>query len=209
MRCQRKSEETMTTFTYTRVSTNSQDKASQEIGIDNYMAKNAITTATSYNEKCSGKIPWRERLIAEVFIDGRAGDQLIVSEISRIGRSIADVLNFLEVATSYDLKVIAVKNNIVFDGSLNSKIFATVLGLAAEIERDFIRLRTIEGMANARARGSIIGRPRGQAKTLKLDKTGEEIWKLHRAGVSKSAIARLLDVSRATVARWIKRKELK
>lgn len=195
----------MTTFIYQRVSSNTQDEKSQFIGIKKYLDDNNITHTINHTDKASGSIPWAKREIAKVLEICKEGDLLLVSEISRIGRSTADVLNFLECAISKGLIVHAVKNNITLDDSIQSTIFATVLGLAAEIEREFIKSRTKEGMARAKAEGRRLGRPAGLAKSLKLDKKAEHIKSLIAAGVAKSAVARLLEVSRGTIDRYLKR----
>jgi DNA invertase Pin-like site-specific DNA recombinase len=199
----------MTTYIYLRVSTTTQDEKAQQIGITKYLADNNITETQQFIDKVSGSTTWQERKLITILQAAQKGDKLIVSELSRIGRSTADVLTFLEHAAIKGLHVVAVKNNITLDGSIQSTIFATVLGLAAEIERDFIKSRTREGMQKAKEAGKKIGRPSGRAKTVKLDKVGEQIQTLMTAQIAKTAIARLLKVSRGTVDRFIKRQELK
>jgi DNA invertase Pin-like site-specific DNA recombinase len=199
----------MTNYIYLRVSTTTQDEKAQQIGITKYLADNNITETQQFIDKVSGSTTWQERKLIIILQAAQKGDKLIVSELSRIGRSTADVLTFLEHAAIKGLHVVAVKNNITLDGSIQSTIFATVLGLAAEIERDFIKSRTKEGMQKAKEAGKKIGRPSGRAKSVKLDKVGEQIQTLMAAQIAKTAIARLLKVSRGTVDRFIKRQELK
>ena len=198
---------TQKTLIYTRVSTGAQDFKAQMIGIDAYCLSHGIQQRTHYNDTASGTVGWRKRQIAEAIAKAETGDLIIVSEITRIGRSVFDVLEFLAYAATKGVRVVAVKNSIEFDGGIQSKIFATVLGLAGEIERDFISLRTKEGIAAARGRGSIIGRKRGSTGKKKLDYCKAEIIRLDVAGVSKSAIARLMRCSRATVGRFLKSQE--
>lgn len=192
----------MKIFVYTRVSTDKQDLKSQMIGINEYLDKNYITQITQFNDTKSGATAWRDRDLFKLVNQAAAGDKIIVSELSRVGRSTVDVLEFLQYVAERQIIVIAVKNGVLFDGSIQSKIFATVLSLASEIERDFIKLRTREGMANARAKGSIIGRPKGSKSVKILDEKAVEINRLLSVGVSKTAIARLMDVSRHTVIRF-------
>lgn len=195
---------TMKNYIYTRVSTTEQDLASQMQGIYKYCEKNGITKFEIFKDTKSGSTSWRSREVNKIISNCEKGDRLIISELSRIGRSTLDVLDFLQEALKVGIEVIAVKNNITFDGGIQATIFATVLGLCSEIERDFIRLRTIEGMAKAKANGSKIGRPKGIQGKKKLDEKGAEMLKLVAAGVSDTAIARLLNVSRGTVARYKK-----
>lgn len=197
----------MKTRIYYRVSTLEQDLDAQKICVQDYLEKNAITAYLSWQDKMSGSSPWRQRALKDAIEGAEQGDLIIVSEISRIGRSVADVLDFLQVAAERGLKVVAVKNQITFDGGINSKIFATVLALAAEIEREFIRLRTREGMANAKAKGVKLGRPTGQRKVHQLDSAAEKIDNMLRAKIPKAGIARILNVSRGTLQRYLDRKE--
>ena len=64
------------------------------------------------------------------------------------------------------------------DGSIQSRITAVVLGLAAEIERELISARTKEALAKRKAEGMKLGRPRGQAQKLALDSKADEIKKV-------------------------------
>lgn len=95
-------------------------------------------------------------------------------------------------------------NGIVFDDSMQSKIVATVLGLVAEIERDFISSRTKEALAKRKAEGMRLGRPPGAEKKLRLDPLGSKIDDYLTRGINKRDIARLLDVSPGTLYAWLK-----
>jgi DNA invertase Pin-like site-specific DNA recombinase len=83
----------------------------------------------------------------------------------------------------------------------------TMFGLFAEIERDLISERTKEGLAAARAKGKLIGRPKGKGKS-KLDGREEEISMVLKKEVSKSAIAKIMGVSRTAVHHFIKTRKL-
>ena len=96
----------------------------------------------------------------------------------------------------------------VFDDSLNSKITATVMGLAAEIERDFISMRTKEALAKRKTAGVVLGRPRGRSKHLKLDNHSKDIRKYLEKGISKAAICKLVECSPSTLYEWIERRVL-
>ncbi len=97
----------------------------------------------------------------------------------------------------------------VFDNSLQSKITATVLGLAAEIEREFISSRTKEALAARKAAGVKLGRPQGKAKKLKLDAKRGEIQKYLNMGVSKAAIAKIVGCPSTTLYDYCKVRKLK
>lgn len=199
----------MKTFIYLRVSTDQQDADAQMHGITDYCEKHEITQMSIFKDNKSGSISWANRGLLHILESSNEGDRLIVSELSRIGRSTSDVLDFLAKAALIKLQVIAVKNNMTFDGSISSKIYSTVLALASEIERDFIRQRTREGMANAKAKGKKIGRPVGRKSVSKLEKLGQEIQPLLKAGVSKASIIKVVKCSRGTLDRYIKSLETK
>jgi DNA invertase Pin-like site-specific DNA recombinase len=98
----------------------------------------------------------------------------------------------------------------VLDGSLPSRITATVLGLAAEIEREFIALRTREALAKRRADGKPLGRPKGKpAARLKLDALEAVIRGYLAKGINKLAIARLVECAPWTLYAWLARRNLR
>jgi len=102
------------------------------------------------------------------------------------------------------------KQQMVLDGSLPSRITATVLGLAAEIEREFIAMRTREALAKRRANGKPLGRPKGKpAARLKLDAQEAVIRGYLAKGINKLAIAKLLECAPSTLYAWLARRNLR
>lgn len=92
----------------------------------------------------------------------------------------------------------------VMDGSLNSRITATILGLAAEIEREFISARTTEALARRKAAGLPLGRPRGVVnREHKLDKHFAEIKAALASGESKTSLAQRLKCEPQTLYNWM------
>jgi len=137
------------------------------------------------------------------------GDVIIFAEISRMARSALQVLEILEICIFRGISVHITKQNIVLDGSLQAKIMATMLGLAAEIERDFISMLTTEALAARKAAGQTLGRPRGPAENLKLDRLRPDIEKYLRKDLSVRSIAKLIDQPVTTVHDYVKRYKLK
>lgn len=184
---------------YLRVSTADQDNANQETGVMHYATINNLTITKTYRDTASTRLPWPERLIGQVLdeIDDRS--ILLVAEISRLARSTLEVLQIAAAAAKRDITIVATKSNLVLNGSLESKITTTILGLAAEIEREFIRSRTTEALARAKASGKKLGRPVGSDGANKLDGREAEIIKYLKKDVAKTSIAKLLDVSRGTL----------
>ena len=165
----------MTNYAYLRVSTDMQDVENQKLGILEYCNTRGLTPVTFIEETRSSRLSWREREISRILEQAQAGDTIVVSEISRLARSALQVLDILETAAARESSVHIVKSGMVMDGSMQATITATVLGLAAQIEREFISLRTREALARRKAQGLPLGRPRGRAKRVKLDAHREEI----------------------------------
>ena len=94
------------------------------------------------------------------------------------------------------------------DGSLQSTITATVLGLASQIERAFISERTKEALAKCKKDGKVLGRPKGKSEVLKLDKYREQICEYVQKGINKRAISKLVECSPSTLYQWLKRRKI-
>lgn len=190
---------------YLRVSTDHQDAENQKTGILAYLTDRGMTHVMIHTDTASGATSWRDRGLYELLHKTEPFDTIIVSEVSRIGRSTVDVLDFFREAQARQVQTIVTKSGLIVDDSLQAKITTTVLALAAEIEREFLLARTAEGYARARAAGVRVGRPPGSTSAGKVSEKNTEIAALLTAGVSKSAIARLLGVSRGTILRQILR----
>lgn len=199
----------MANYAYLRVSTDRQEVDNQRHGILEYANQYGLSNLQFIEDTASGKLKWKERQLGELLLKTlQPGDTLIFAEISRMARSTLQVLEILEHATTHQLQVHIAKQRMRFDDSLNAKITATVLGLAAEIEREFISLRTKEALAKRKADGKTLGRPKGKAETVKLDAHREEILRYLKKDISKRAIAKLLDCSKSTLYNWLEREGL-
>ena len=196
-------------YAYLRISTDSQDVDNQRHGILEYANSHNLTGLNFIEDTVSGKKKWKDRKLGELVDTLVKGDVIIFAEISRMARSALQVLEILEICISRGISVHITKQNIVLDGSLQAKIMATMLGLAAEIERDFISMRTTEALAARKAAGQTLGRPRGPAENLKLDKLRPDIEKYLRKDLSVRSIAKLIDQPVTTVHDYVKRHKLK
>lgn len=200
----------MVTYAYLRVSTNQQDVDNQRHGILEYANHSSLGHLEFVPDSVSGQKKWRERelgkLLTKMVV---AGDIIIFAEISRMARSTLQVLEILECCMQQGLSVHIAKQQMVLDDKLPSRITATVLGLAAEIERELISLRTTEALAKSKAEGKILGRPKGrQSAKLKLDTREQEIRMYLAKGISKRSIAKLVDCAPSTLYYWLKRHQL-
>ena len=200
-------------FAYLRVSTDTQDLNSQKVGIVDYAKAHGLVVAEWFEETASGGLDASKRALGRKLLPLLLPDDaLIVPELSRLGRSTADVLATLKFLAERRVRVHIVKGGFQLDNSINSKILSTVLGLAAEIERDLISQRTREGQARAKASGKHIGRPRierDEERRSKLDKVGAEIRKLAARGVNKANLARVFECDWLTMSQWLSRHGVK
>ncbi len=123
----------MTNYAYLRISTEEQDVDNQKLGVLEYCSELAIAPLTLVEDTVSSRKPWAERKLGEIVSTAKSGDKIVVSEISRIARSTLEVLEVLQEAACKGISVHIAKNRMVMDGSVQSTIVATVLGLAAQI----------------------------------------------------------------------------
>jgi len=198
----------MANYAYLRVSTEMQDIENQKLGILEYCNTRQLVPVEFVQETKSSRVSWEEREMGRIVNQLQPGDNLVVSEVSRMARSTLEVLRILELAAKKETSVHIVKNGMVMDGSMQATITATILGLAAQIERDFISMRTKEALAHRKAQGLPMGRPKGPAKHVKLDEHREQITDYLRKGVSKRSIARIIECSPTTLHNWINRNKL-
>jgi len=191
-------------FAYLRVSTDAQDVANQRHGVVRYCTDKHLLAPLFIEDTASGKTDWRQRPLGQLIERAEAGDVIVVSEVSRLARSTLQVLEIGRECIERGVHLHVAKNGIVFDDSMQSKIVATVLGLVAEIERDFISARTKEALAKRKADGIKLGRPVGAPKKLRLDPMASKIDDYLAKGIDKRAIAKLLDVAPNTLYAWLK-----
>jgi DNA invertase Pin-like site-specific DNA recombinase len=177
----------MVIYAYLRVSTDHQDLHNQRHGILEYANVHAFSPIQFVEDTVSGREKWESRGIGLLLTQTAvAEDVVIFSEVSRMARSTLQVLEMLECCVRRRISVHIAKQGMVLDGSMQSRITATVLGLVAEIERELIVLRTTEALAKRKAEGKILGRPKGRQSThLKLDTREAEIRKYLDKGISK------------------------
>ncbi len=200
----------MVIYAYLRVSTDRQDLHNQRHGILEYANVHGLGPIQFVEDTASGREKWHSRGVGLLLTQtARAKDVVIFSEVSRMARSTLQVLEMLECCVRREINVHIAKQGMVLDGSMQSRITATVLGLAAEIERELIVLRTTEALAKRKAEGKTLGRPKGRQSTrLKLDAKELEIRSYLAKGISKRSIAKLVDCSPSTLYDWLERRHL-
>lgn len=192
---------------YLRVSTSKQDSESQRAVVERYAIGRGLIVTDWVDETESGAKDWEARKLGDLIRTAQAGDVLIVSEVSRLARSLLGVLQMAKTMADNGAAVQVANINLAIDGSFNSQAMIVMMGLAAEWERSILMQRTKAGLENARAKAEEEGRAmgtRGKAKKYKLDSRKAEIVGLLAKEISKTAIAKLCGVSRQTLDAWIK-----
>jgi len=196
-------EERPKTVAYLRVSTDGQDLQKNKADILHLANDKNLGHVDFVEEKVSGKVGWKDRRIKAVLDELKKGDNLIVAELSRLGRSMLDIMEILKIAKDKEINVYAVKGNWNLNGTIESKIVGMVFAMAAEIERDLISARTKEALKARKAAGVRLGRPKGPGKS-KLDQYRPEIEALLRNGSKQTFIARRYGTTPANLHNWLK-----
>lgn len=191
---------------YIRVSSNKQTCEHQKYEIKQFTKAQQIKIDKWIEEKISSRKALNKRKLGQLLDELKEGDILIACEISRLGRSLLEVMRILESCLNKNCQVWTIKENYHLGNDIQSKVLAFAFGLAAEIERNLISQRTKSSLENVRASGKRLGRPfAAQSKKLKLAKNTKKIKDLLDKGVSISQIAKAVDVQRMTVYRFIQR----
>ncbi|MGI2028646.1 recombinase family protein [Endozoicomonas acroporae] len=200
----------MKTCAYVRISTAHQDIDSQKLAILDYAHHNNIQIDQFVETVVSSRKKVQAQQLMMFIEQLDAGDRLMVSELSRLGRSLGQIIQIVDLLTKKNIKLTCIKENLhVGDKkSIQTKVMITLFGLFAEVERDLISERTKEGLVKARSQGRVPGRPKGSLGTSKLDGKEDEISELLKKGVSKTSIAKITGVSRPTLCHFIQTRKL-
>jgi DNA invertase Pin-like site-specific DNA recombinase len=155
-------------------------------------------------ETISSRKELQERAFGALLDKLQARDVLIVSEISRMGRNLMQIMSILNLCMERQVKVFTIKEGYELGDNINSKVLAFAFGLSAEIERTLISQRIKEALARKKSEGVTLGRPVGSKKKRPiLAKHSAYIKKQLAQGAKQIDIARSLKVHRHTVKDWI------
>jgi DNA invertase Pin-like site-specific DNA recombinase len=195
---------------YLRVSTATQDCNNQRLAILDYAHRNRITIDEFVSIQVSSRKNTMQRGILELLKMLESEDILLVSELSRLGRSVGQIIQMVDHLIKNRIRFVAIKESIDLSGKqdIQTKVMITMFSLFAEIERDLISERTKEGIAAARAKGKTIGRPKGSLGKSKLDGKEEEIRSLLNKEVGITSIAKIMGVSRTALRHFIRTRRL-
>lgn len=195
-------------YGYIRVSTDQQSTSNQKFEINRYAASHNIQIDRWVEETISSRKPLNKRKLGNLLKELKEGDILISTEISRLGRSLLEVMGILQHCLAQNCQIWTLKENYKLGSDIASKVLAFAFGLSAEIERQLISERTKMSLDKLKSQGKHLGRPFGaKSKSLKLSKNTKKVKDLMAKGLPKAQIARLLGVDKLTLYRFLKKLE--
>jgi DNA invertase Pin-like site-specific DNA recombinase len=184
------------TLGYLRVSTDTQTVQNQKNEILNYSNDRLNTKVDNWIEVVmSSRKSARDRKLEELFNSLTKDDVLIVSELSRLGRSTQEVLQTIEALMKLEVELHIIKQNQIINpnnqNDIQTKVMVTFMGLFAELERDLISQRTKEALKARKEQGIQLGKPTGTLQASKYDEHQERILELIKMGVSLNKIVNI------------------
>ena len=183
------------TLGYLRTSTDKQEINNQRLEILEYARKEGLLVNDFIEAQVASRKSLGERKMGELFEKLNAGDILIVTELSRIGRSTIEVLSIVKELVQNGVDIVFIKQNLKINASNNndmvSKVMITMFSLFAELVRDLISHRTKEALRSKKASGVHLGKPKGTVQVSIYDEHKEKITELLSLGVSVRKIATL------------------
>ncbi len=191
---------------YARVSTSDQSCERQVDELIAFAERADYELISIFKETASGtKNNRKERQKIMELAQARKLDAILVTELSRWGRSTSDLLATLEKLAAWKISVITTNGMALDLETPQGKMMATVLSGVAQFERDMLSERVKSGLAAAKARGKKLGRQKGQRP--KSDRLAPKVIELHDQGKSYRWIAKDLQISKNTVMEIIKRQK--
>ena len=179
---------------YLRASTDKQDLSHQKLELLEFARKQSLSIDEFIEITISSRKTSKQRRIDELLGMLNDGDILLITELSRLGRSTTEVITIVNSLAKRNIRVIVLKQNLdISQQDINSKVTLTLFSLFSELERDLISLRTKEALASKKRQGQILGKPKGTIQKSKFDKHVEKIKELLDYGLSVRKISSVLE----------------
>lgn len=195
-------------YGYIRVSTIVQDIDVQRYELFKYSHSKNLKIDEFIEESGSGKQNYKKRKLGELLEKLKINDVLLVTELSRLGRNLLEVMEILNILMTKSVEVHVSKQDMKLTDNIESKVLAFSFSLASEIERGLISSRTKEALEKAKAEGKILGRPKGSLSKSKLEDKIKDIKLYLSKGVSKRAICKILDIKESTFYNFCKSRNI-
>ena len=181
---------------YLRASTDKQDLSHQKLELLEFARKQSLSIDEFIEITISSRKTSKQRRIDELLGMLNDGDILLITELSRLGRSTTEVITIVNSLAKRNIRVIVLKQNLdISQQDINSKVTLTLFSLFSELERDLISLRTKEALASKKRQGQILGKPKGTIQKSKFDKHVGKIQELLDYGLSVRKISSVLEYS--------------
>jgi len=181
------------TLGYIRVSTDKQDNSKQKHLILETAQEQGYSIDEFIEVEESSRKTEKQRKITLLKEKLNAGDTLVVAELSRLGRNMLDVMNLIQELNDKNIKLVFIRQpELSTFNTAHSKLLLAIYSYFAESEREFISMRTKQGLAAAKASGKKLGRRPGQSVKSKFDKFHEQIKELLFKEISMSSIHKLI-----------------
>jgi DNA invertase Pin-like site-specific DNA recombinase len=177
---------------YLRISTERQDLNNQKLEILEYARRHGVHIDDFIALSVSARKSHRDRRLDELLAHLHDGDTLVVTELSRLGRSTGEVINLIDHLLETGIRVVVIKQNLGLDKTRNdiqSITMITLLSLFAQLERMMISQRTKEALAAKKAQGVVLGKPKGTQQQSMYDQDRKRIVELLSLGVSARRIS--------------------
>lgn len=184
----------MTTIGYIRVSTDDQDLKKQRHLLLEYSQQHKLLIDEFVEVEMSSRKNQRERRITELVEKLKNGDALIVAELSRLGRNMLETLNIINDLTEKGVKITFVRQPELSTSGPQTQLLLAIYSYFAEAEREFISIRTKQGLAAAKAEGKQLGRPKGRKnKNHPLEPHREQIKSHLKADLNIATIRKFIN----------------
>ncbi|TAL67650.1 MAG: resolvase [Bacteroidetes bacterium] len=189
---------------YCRISSSDQNLDTQKQLLLEYAQKNRMLIDEIIESESSSRLSYKERKIDELLSKLDVDDILLVVELSRLGRSMLEILNIINELTLKGTKIIFIRQPELSTNSLHGKLLTSIYAYFAESEREFISNRTKEALRVKKMNGMKLGRPVGSGSS-KLDEYKVEIEALINNGSSKRFIAKRYDITEQGLFHWLRK----
>ena len=181
------------TIGYIRVSTDKQDLKNQQHSILAYANQKNLGNVTFIEVKISSRKKEEDRKIDELLETLQADDHLIVSELSRIGRRVVNVVTIINQLIAKKVNIHILKEHLLIEPDKQNPFTdfqINIFSSFAQLERDLISQRTKEALQARKAKGIKLGKPKGTVQGSIYDKDKEKIKELHSHGVTLTNISK-------------------
>lgn len=193
-------------YAYCRVSTSHQTEENQHFVIEQFATENNIHIDVWVEETISSGQKLSKRKLGKLIPKLKSGDILITTEISRLARSLMELMGILQICLEKDCQIWTLKENFRLGTDVQSKVLAFAFGLSAELSKSLLQARVRESLARIKAGGKKLGRPFGaRSHELKLAKYHDRLERMIKRGISKPQIAKKLGVHKCTIYNYLKK----